>query len=165
MIHIGVDPGLGGAIAVADFSSGDIRIEDMPVMEILSGGKSKKCVSAHKLADMLRVYGGRQDVVCAVELVGAMPGQGVVSMFNFGQSTGILLGVLAALQVPYFQVSPVRWKKHVMKDMGKDKDASVVKAMQMFPSLSEHLVSKRGKKLDGRAEALLLAHYASTSVS
>lgn len=159
-VFIGIDPGIGGAVVVYVPSEGRHVIDDMPVVEVGDGKKTKTVVSAHALADMLRVYEGRSDVMCAVENVSAMPGQGVVSMFSFGRSFGVILGVLSALRIPHLLVAPQRWKKSMMKDMGKEKDASVVRALQIYPLLSEHLISKRGKKLDGRADALLLSQYA-----
>lgn len=88
-----------------------------------------------------------------------MPGQGVTSMFNFGLSTGVVHGILAAYKIPYTRVSPARWKKVVLSDMGKDKDAAVVRAVQLYPACADLLI-KGKKKYDGRAEALLMAHYA-----
>lgn len=156
MIYIGIDPGVSGAVAVLDGKI--VFLYDMPTYKISSGKSTKSHVYGHDLADILRPYSG-QDAAAVVEDVHAMPGQGVTSMFSFGLSTGIVHGILAALRIPYSRISPVRWKKVMMPDMGKDKDAAVVRAVQLYPDCAP-LLMKGKKKYDGRAEALLMAHYA-----
>ena len=161
MIVIGIDPGLSGAVAVVNGS--EIAVHDMPTLQIKNGKTKKNILDVTTLAEMLRRYAdGRAEAI--VEQVHAMPGQGVSSMFNFGMSTGAVHGILAALRIPFTTVSPVRWKKIMLPDMGKDKDAAVARALQLFPEVSSLLVSGK-KKYDGRAEALLMASYAIRTAS
>jgi crossover junction endodeoxyribonuclease RuvC len=81
---------------------------------------------------------------------------GVTSSFNFGWGLGVWIGVCAGLNFPYQLVAPVTWKKRLMADMGKEKDASRVKAMQLYP----HIASSLSRKKDhNRADALLLARF------
>lgn len=150
MIHIGIDPGLSGAI-VAIFPDGPIEFHDMPILEI----KKKSQLDYAGLAHILRRYPARGEVMAAIELVGAMPGQGVSSMFKFGQCYGASLATLAALQIPYQTITPPVWKR-AYRLVGEDKDASRSRALELFPACVEHL---KRKKDHGRADALLLAEY------
>ena len=88
-----------------------------------------------------------------VERVSAMPRQGVASSFTFGVGLGSILGTLQTLRLPIELVTPAQWKTAL--GLGKDKRVSLDKARLLFPSADLHLA-----KHDGRAEALLLAHFA-----
>ena len=90
-----------------------------------------------------------------VEQVSAMPGQGVTSMFNFGQSFGVLKGVCAAMQLPIFFVRPAKWKKYYDL-INSQKDSSRVKAIEMFPKFSSMLSRKKDTN---KADAILIANY------
>lgn len=151
MMILGIDPGLDGAIAVALPRS--LRIHDMPTLSILRGGKNKREIDLAALAKLLAPL---PMVVCHafVEQVGAMPGQGVTSMFSFGRSYGSILGILAALKVPVTHVPPVRWKKALQVPAGKD--AARSRASQLLPDSTDLWPLK---KHDGRAEAALIAEY------
>jgi len=97
-IILGVDPGLSGALAFYNLVDGVVRVEDMPVVELMRGGKAKREVSATLLRHVLPRYGKISHAY--LERVGAMPGQGVSSVFSFGRSVGVVEGVLAAFDVP-----------------------------------------------------------------
>ena len=116
---IGVDPGASGAIAILEDTGKLVHVFDMPSVEIISGGKAKRRVSPEMLAAELRLYAD-QGAVAYVEQVGAMPGQGVSSMFAFGQAFGIVLGVMAGLAIPTQTVTPAKWKKDMKLNQGKD---------------------------------------------
>jgi crossover junction endodeoxyribonuclease RuvC len=151
---IGIDPGISGAIAI--FEDGKLdTIHDMPTLKIASGKTMKSHISAIGLVRILEtsalVHGSAHIVI---EKVGAMPGQGVTSMFNFGRSAGIIEGVVAALQRPYTYVTPQTWTKAVGRAAGKD--ASRMRAMELFPTRAE--LFKRAKD-DGRADAALIAYW------
>lgn len=149
-IVIGIDPGMSGAIAVI-LPDGVIEFHDMPTLEL----KKKTRLDYHGLAHVLRQYHSRGECVACIELVGAMPGQGVSSTWAFAQSYGAALGVLATLQIPYQTVTPPVWKR-AFKLVGCEKDESRSRALEMFPHCVEHL---RLKKHHGRADALLLAQW------
>jgi crossover junction endodeoxyribonuclease RuvC len=152
MILAGIDPGLSGAVAFLDAASGAvIDIVDMPVLALSRAGKNKREVDAHALA---RLIGAHRPGHTFIELVGAMPGQGVSSVFAFGKSFGIALGVIAALDVPYTLVAPVTWKRAL--GVPAAKDGARARASQLMPGAVHHwpLV-----KHDGRAEAALIAYY------
>lgn len=141
---VGVDPGLSGAIAFYFTSHPQlISVEDMPVI----AGE----ISAADLA--MRINQVRPDAA-VIELVGARPGQGVSSMFKFGKSFGVAIGVCQALKIPTHFVTPQKWKKHFR--LGPDKDDSRRRATEYWPDRPE-LFAK--KKHDGRAEAALIARY------
>ena len=141
----GVDIGLGGAMALITENE-DAKVFDMPVVEI---GRRKE-VSANGVREILMEH--RCPVL--IERVNAMPNQGPASMFSFGTSWGITRGVVAGIQYPVSYVHPKVWKQALQLQKGKD--ASRSRAMDLYPKL--HDVLKR-KKDDGRAEALLIAHY------
>lgn len=149
---IGIDPGISGAVAV--FEDGKlVNVSDMPTLEMDSGKTRKRHISAAGLRDILEMdmY---QKAHVVIEKVGAMPGQGVSSMFNFGRSAGIIEGVVAGLKLPYTYVTPATWTKAVGRAAGKD--ASRMRAMELFPSKAD--LFKRAKD-DGRADAALVAYW------
>jgi crossover junction endodeoxyribonuclease RuvC len=149
---IGIDPGISGAISV--FRDGKLEsVVDMPTVEIASGKTIKRHISAATLRNILELDMYQFSHV-VIEKVGAMPGQGVTSMFNFGRSAGIIEGVVAALRMPHTYVTPQTWTKAVGRAAGKD--ASRMRAMELFPSKAE--LFKRAKD-DGRADAALIAYW------
>ena len=149
---IGIDPGAAGAVAILE--NGRLtQVFDMPVVEMTVGGKAKRRVAPELLATELRLY-NLADTVAVVEQVGAMPGQGVTSMFAFGQAYGLVLGVLAGLWIPTTTVTPASWKKALKLNTGKD--GARAKAAQLWPAQADQF--KRVKD-DGRAEAALLAYW------
>ena len=147
---IGVDPGAAGAIAILETNGKLVHVFDMPAVEVVTGGKAKRRVSPEMLAAELRLYAD-QGAVAYVEQVGAMPGQGVSSMFAFGQAFGIVLGVMAGLAIPCQTVTPAKWKKDMKLNTGKD--AARAKAAQVWPGQAGEF--KRVKD-DGKAEAALI---------
>lgn len=156
---IGIDPGASGAVAILDSKTGKlIDVFDMPAVEVVIGGKTKRRVSAELLAAELDHY-AREDAIAWVEQVGAMPGQGVTSMFAFGESAGIARGVLAGLRIPTFTVTPGAWKK--ASKVNASKDGSRAKAAQIWP---DKAASFKRVKDDGRAEAALIAAYGRAQV-
>ena len=145
-IYIGIDPGVSGAIAI--LAPDGVTFHDMPILEV----KKKQTLDYAGLA-CLRPYSSSAFV--AVELVGAMPGQGVSSMFKFGQCYGAVLATLATLELPYELVTPPVWKR-AYRLIGCEKDESRAAALRLFPQCANDL---RLKKHHGRADALLLAEY------
>lgn len=151
MIVLGIDPGLSGAVAYLD--RGLLALHDMPVTERKVNGKLKRQIDPYALADLIRRQGHVDLVV--VEQVGAMPGQGVTSSFNFGFTAGCIQGVVAASGLSLRTVSPQVWKRHYGL-LGQGKDASRAEASRRLPA---HAPCWYLKKHDGRAEAALLALY------
>ena len=153
---VGIDPGLSGAIARLDGVSGEVRIEDVPTFEIKRNGKAKREIDYHSLARILDDMTKEPGTRIVIELVSSMPGQGVSSVFAFGKAFGVLIGVSAATFCPIEFVSPAKWKREM--GVTASKDGSRAKASMMFPRYSDMW---RRAKDDGRAEALLIALYAS----
>ena len=158
-IWIGFDPGLLGAIAFFDATKGTLAVFDMPVMEMVRGGRKKNELSASGVAQILNPKDDETRRVL-LERVGAMPGQGVSSMFAFGRSVGILEGVLAAYSMEVTIVTPQTWQKATGVRGGKD--GARLRATQLFPAYA-HLFAR--KKDDGRADAALMAWYGATALS
>ena len=153
MIIMGIDPGLSGAVALYDPGTGDLTIVDMPTVEVARGGQKKTDNSPQALSHQIAAGYATQ---AFLERVGAMPGQGVTSMFSFGRSVGIVEGILAALDVPVTIVTPQAWRKKVVVREGKD--GSRERAMQLFPRQAAMFARKKD---DGRADAALIAYYGS----
>ena len=150
---IGIDPGLSGGIAILD----DLKIFDIYDMPIMSEGKkNKNQLNSAQLVNIIRknlIPNG--DTFLIVEQVSAMPGQGVTSMFNFGQTFGSIKGICAALNLPIFFVRPAKWKKH-FDLINSSKDASRTKVIEMYPSISPRLSKKKDVNKD---DAILIARY------
>ena len=155
MLVIGIDPGISGSICF--FENGKIiDVIEMPTMT--EGKKNKKQVNGSQVYNEIakRVsVAEKRDIRVVIEHVSAMPGQGVTSMFNFGQSFGILKGICSAMQLPMYFVRPTRWKKY-FNLINSEKDASRTKAIEIFPYFSLNLSKKKDSN---KADAILLASY------
>ena len=155
MLIIGIDPGISGSICF--FEDGKvIDIVEMPSMA--DGKKNKRQVNGAQIYNeiSLRIKNfNKEDIRVVIEQVSAMPGQGVTSMFNFGQSFGLIKGVSAALRLPIFFVRPTKWKKY-FNLINSEKDASRTKAIQIFPYISSELSKKKDAN---KADAILLASF------
>ena len=150
---IGIDPGLSGGIAILD----DLKIYDIFDMPIMSEGKkNKNQLNSAQLVNILNKHVlKKENTFVRVEQVSAMPGQGVTSMFNFGQTFGSIKGICAALGLPIFYVRPAKWKKH-FELINSSKDASRTKVIEMYPSISSRLTKKKDVN---KADAILIARY------
>ena len=150
---IGIDPGLSGAIAILKKNK-VLSIFDMPVMS--EGKKNKKQLNSAQLVSLLKEsIGDNEETVVVVEQVNAMPGQGVTSMFNFGQTFGAIKGICAALELPIFFVRPSKWKKY-FELINSSKDSSRTKAIEMYPALSNQLSKKKDVN---KSDAILIARF------
>ena len=149
---IGIDPGLSGGIAILD----DLKIFDLFDMPIMSEGKkNKNQLNSAQLVNIIKKHIVSGNTFVIVEQVSAMPGQGVTSMFNFGQTFGSIKGICAALNLPIFYVRPAKWKKH-FELINSSKDASRTKVIEMYPSISDRLSRKKDVN---KADAILIARY------
>ena len=153
MIIIGIDPGISGAISIIE-NKKILEVYDTPTM--IDGKKNKKQINSAQVTNIIkeRINSGKE-VVVVVEHVNAMPGQGVTSMFNFGQSFGVIKGKCAALSLPIYFVRPTKWKKH-FNLIKTNKDASRTKVIEVYPEISDKL---HRKKDSNRADAILIALY------
>jgi hypothetical protein len=152
MYAIGLDPGLAGALAVIDHAGALVALADTPTLTLRVARGTRHDYDVPGMVSLVAPYAGA-GLHVVVEASQPMPGQGTRSMFTCGYGYGLWLGILAALQVPYTPVRPVVWKKAF--SLGKDKEAARLRAQQLFPGADLRL-----RKHHGRAEALLLAHWA-----
>ncbi len=155
MLIIGIDPGISGALCF--FEDGVVKnIIDMPSMA--EGKKNKRQINGNQLFNEINNYIKnipKKNIYVIVEQVSAMPGQGVTSMFNFGQSYGVIKGICAAMQLSIYFVRPAKWKKY-FNLIKTEKDASRTKAIEIFPYISSQLSKKKDSN---KAEAILIASY------
>ena len=155
MLIIGIDPGISGSICF--FEDGVIKdVVDMPTM--IEGKKNKKQVNGsqifNEISEKIKKI-DKKNIKVVIEHVTAMPGQGVTSMFNFGQSFGILKGICSAMQLPIYFVRPAKWKKY-FNLINSEKDASRTRAIEIFPSFSSQLSKKKDSN---KADAILIASF------
>ena len=155
MLIIGIDPGISGSICF--FQDGKIiDVVEMPTMT--EGKKNKKQVNGSQIFNeiLFRIKKlDKNDIKVVIEQVSAMPGQGVTSMFNFGQSFGILKGICSAMQLPMYFVRPAKWKKY-FNLINSEKDASRTRAIEIFPYFSTQLSRKKDSN---KADAILIASF------
>ena len=155
MLVIGIDPGISGSICF--FQDGKIiDVVEMPTM--IEGKKNKKQVNGSQIFNEIsyRIKKvDKKDIKVVIEQVSAMPGQGVTSMFNFGQSFGILKGICSAMQLPMYFVRPAKWKKY-FNLINSEKDASRARAIEIFPYFSSQLSRKKDSN---KADAILIANF------
>ena len=155
MLIIGIDPGISGSICFFE----DGKIIDVVVMPTMTDGKkNKKQVNGSQIYNEILkriIKIEKQNVRVIIEQVSAMPGQGVTSMFNFGQSFGILKGICSAMQLPMYFVRPAKWKKYFGL-INSEKDASRTRAIEMFPYFSSQLSKKKDSN---KADAILIASF------
>ncbi|HJO76586.1 MAG TPA: crossover junction endodeoxyribonuclease [Pelagibacteraceae bacterium] len=153
MIIFGIDPGVSGAICV--LKEGKIlEVYEMPTM--IDGKKNKRQVNGAEVTNIfLKELNNKYKAKVVVEHVTAMPGQGVTSMFNFGQSFGVLKGICAALKLPIYFVRPVKWKKH-FNLIKTNKDASRTKVIEIFPYISSKISRKKDSN---KADSILIGKY------
>tara|TARA_Y100001935_G_scaffold246871_1_gene242017 strand:- start:470 stop:964 length:495 start_codon:yes stop_codon:yes gene_type:complete len=155
MLIIGIDPGISGSICF--FKNGKILdVVDMPTM--IDGKKNKRQVNGSQVYNEISNHIkniDKKDIKVIIEQVSAMPGQGVTSMFNFGQSFGILKGICSAMQLSMYFIRPAKWKKY-FNLINSHKDASRSKAIEIFPYYSSNLSKKKDIN---KADAILIASY------
>lgn len=141
--YIGIDPGKSGAMAIMP-ATGEVQVIPFDVVK-------------YSVA-LAQLRGKPNDVMCCVEKVSAMPGQGVVSMFNFGHNLGVIEGLLRGYGIPYQLVPPQTWKKEF--SLSSDKTKSIEVCQKLFPNVSLLATERSRKPHDGMAEALLMSEYA-----
>ena len=155
MLIIGIDPGISGAICF--FQNGVITdVIDMPSMA--DGKKNKRQINSQQVFNEISERINRfqkKDVIVVIEQVSAMPGQGVTSMFNFGQSFGVLKGICSAMQLSMFFIRPAKWKKYFGL-IKTETDASRTKVIEIFPYISSELSRKKDSN---KADAVLIASF------
>ena len=155
MLVIGIDPGISGSICF--FQDGKI-IDAVEMPTMTEGKKNKKQVNGsqifNEISERIKKL-DKKDIKVVIEQVSAMPGQGVTSMFNFGQSFGILKGICSSMQLPMYFVRPAKWKKY-FNLINSEKDASRTRAIEIFPYFSGQLSRKKDSN---KADAILIASF------
>ena len=155
MLIIAIDPGISGSLCFFD----DGKIIDLIEMPSMAEGKkNKRQVNGaqiyNEISSRIKNY-EKKDIKVVIEQVSAMPGQGVTSMFNFGQSFGVLKGICSAMQLSMYFVRPVKWKKYFSL-INSEKDASRTKAIEIFPYISKELTKKKDAN---EADAIIIASF------
>ena len=158
-VYIGIDPGQKGALGF--ILDKNVTVFDMP---LLPDKQMDAWMIGTIISSFIEQFGINQEtytVTCCLEKAQAMPKQGVTSVFNYGTGYGKIKAMLEWFKIPYEEIRPAKWKKEFSLD--RDKAKSVALAKKLFPT--QELVTKRGRLLDGRAEALLMAEYARRRMS
>ena len=155
MLVIGIDPGISGSICF--FQDGIVKdVVEMPTMA--EGKKNKKQVNSsqifNEISERIKKI-DKKNIKVVIEQVSAMPGQGVTSMFNFGQSFGVLKGICSAMQLSMFFIRPAKWKKY-FNLLNSEKDASRTRAIEIFPYFSAYLSRKKDSN---KADAILISSF------
>jgi crossover junction endodeoxyribonuclease RuvC len=155
MLIIGIDPGISGSICFLQDGK-IVDVVEMPTMT--EGKKNKKQVNGsqivNEISEKIKEL-DKSEIKVVIEQVSAMPGQGVTSMFNFGQSFGILKGICSSMQLPMYFVRPAKWKKY-FNLINSEKDASRTRAIEIFPYFSNQLSRKKDSN---KADAILIASF------
>jgi len=155
MLIIGIDPGISGAICF--FENGEVK-EILDIPNMAEGKKNKRQINGPQIYNEIskRIINiPKKEVVVVIEQVSAMPGQGVTSMFNFGQSFGVLKGICSAMQLSMHFVRPAKWKRY-FNLIKTEKDASRTKVIEIFPYISSQLSRKKDSN---KADAILIASF------
>ena len=155
MLIIGIDPGISGSICFLQDGK-IVDVVEMPTMT--EGKKNKKQVNGsqivNEISEKIKEL-DKREIKVVIEQVSAMPGQGVTSMFNFGQSFGILKGICSSMQLPMYFVRPAKWKRY-FNLINSEKDASRTRAIEIFPYFSKQLSRKKDSN---KADAILIASF------
>ena len=155
MLIIGIDPGISGSICF--FEDGKI-LDTIEMPTMTDGKKNKRQVNGSQIYnEILKKTAGlkKENIRVVIEQVSAMPGQGVTSMFNFGQSFGMLKGICSAMQLPMYFVRPAKWKRY-FNLINSEKDASRTRAIEIFPYFSTQLSKKKDSN---KADAILISSF------
>ena len=155
MLIIGIDPGISGSIC---FLQDGIVIDVVEMPTMAEGKKNKKQVNSSQIFNVIteRIKKiDKKNIKVVIEQVSAMPGQGVTSMFNFGQSFGVLKGICSAMSLSVYYVRPAKWKKY-FNLINSEKDASRTRAIEIFPYFSSELSRKKDTN---KADAILIANF------
>ena len=154
MIIVGIDPGRKGALAGLNEAGKVVRVWEMPYI-----ARSVDVVGICAFLD--EVYYAMDEIHPKMEVwiekVHAMPGQGVTSMFSFGESFGIIEGVIQTMELPMHLVAPQTWKAEILRDTDKTKEAAIEYIGRVHPEVD--LLNGRRKPHDGIAEAICIAEY------
>ena len=155
MLIIGIDPGISGSICFL-YNGKILDVIEMPIMTYWKNNKKQVNGSQvyNEISKRIKQFEKNQ-IRVVIEHVSAMPGQGVTSMFNFGQSFGILKGICTAMQLPMYFVRPTKWKKY-FNLLNSEKDASRTRAIEIFPYFSSQLSRKKDSN---KADAILIASF------
>ena len=155
MLIIGIDPGISGSIC---FLQDGVILDVLEMPNMIEGKKNKKQVNGsqifNEISEKIKNM-DKKNIKVVIEHVTAMPGQGVTSMFNFGQSFGIIKGICSAMQLSVYFVRPAKWKKY-FNLINSEKDASRTRAIEIFPYYSSYLSRKKDSN---KADAILIASY------
>lgn len=145
MIYIGVDVGAKGGMAAIDENNQILMIMPMSRENLVSFARELKSKN--------------EPMIACIEKVGAMPNQGVTSMFSFGKSAGFIEGVFESFKIPYELITPQKWKKEFGL-INKDKNGSINLCKHLFPEVNLLPTSRCRKESDGMAESAIMAMYA-----
>ena len=150
MTTVGIDPGLAGGLAAITPDGLDLCV--MPTVEV----NGRRYLDERRLVDWLTTYAIQKPLVF-IEAVGARPGQGVVSMFSFGTSWGLLRGICAGLSLPYQLVRPQEWQNALLK--GQPKGSEYLVASRLWPNADWRASERCTTPHSGLVDSALIAEF------
>lgn len=147
---LGIDPGVSGAYAALNPTDNTLQwVLDLPTFQ----QKGKPRLDVSELSSRISIYS--HDIAFAVvEDVHAMPGQGVVSMFTFGEAKGAAIGVISAHNIPIYFINPSVWK--LSMGLSSIKEHSIKRFQKLFP---DDVLTGNAKSKSNKAEAALIAYF------
>ena len=161
MNFLGIDPGHTGALVLIDQDSTVLNRRVMPTIKLKNGKKTKTVTDYSLLHCFLLECDLEGDYVAFVEQVGAMPGQGVTSMFNFGMNFGAILQALVCNRIAYRLVTPVKWCAKIHKGLSREldpKSRSELIITRQYPH-ENYILKGCRKRHSGLMDARLIAEY------
>lgn len=156
---VGVDPGIKGGVCFLNDKKIRAAIKMPTYSYVVGQGKKKKdknMVDAYVLGELIRNF--NPDYLF-IEKVGAMPNQGVVSMFSFGMGTGMVYGICGGLNIKVKDVRPQDWKEIILDGTDKDKDAAVNFCKHNFPDVDLKATPRSKNDHDGIADSICIACF------
>lgn len=160
MIYLGIDNGIGGALAAYNEEGNILTAVAMPTIKVQKAKGNKNEYNIPALIEWFNQFRGMTKMV-TLEKAQPFPGQGAVSMFSIGRGYGIMEGILAGLGLPYMVIHPKTWQKKMFEGMPHNdtKQASVVTAQRLFPGVHFIGSDKSTKLHNGMTDAALMAYY------
>lgn len=146
MRYLGIDPGKSGGLAIISDEGVGLGVRVVTAC--------KMPTTNPELLTKLRELKGAAPLTAVLEYVRSRPGMSSVATFTFGRGLGAIEMALAALRIPYEDVTPQKWQTALGCMSHGDKNITKARAMKLFPNYNRKFCITHAT-----ADALLLAEY------